>query len=287
MYRCWASDPAKRPSALELVKDLDLIARYKTFTGADAKTLPPVVRTEAHALYHQAVAGNCEQPQPRLWQIGARGHWRAWKELVGMKPSVALDKMKRSVALDSRVGARWHWRAWKELVGMKRSVALDKLHLLLDDVSPRWRQRAKGSFGAPPPSDADAAKKPAKKPSAGSFDRRGRVMVGGEGHERSASKTSTVSSKTSTRGESVSSRVSSRGGSVQGSISSRGSSSMNDIMRLESSYAASELGSQGEGGGRMMVWGNGRGGGAGGGGGEWALGAVSRCLILGAGVFLR
>ena len=66
MKRCWDHDPAKRPSALELVADLRL-CHVATHTLEQEHVLSK--RAGASALLHQCIAGPCQTPAPFVLKV--------------------------------------------------------------------------------------------------------------------------------------------------------------------------------------------------------------------------
>ena len=69
MKRCWDHDPAKRPSALELVADLRL-CHVTTHTLEQEHVLSK--QSRAYALLHQCIAGPCQTPAPFVLKVACR-----------------------------------------------------------------------------------------------------------------------------------------------------------------------------------------------------------------------
>lgn len=69
IQRCWDQDAEKRPSALELVCDLEVCCRVKTSMQHNTRFLVPSRRAQASAVLHQRIVGPCHTAPPFVLKV--------------------------------------------------------------------------------------------------------------------------------------------------------------------------------------------------------------------------
>ena len=91
--RCWAPRGKQRPSALEILQLLEVIALWEQTAKHRVAMLSRADQATARALYHCVTVGRCTASPPARWRRFARQCWTKWVSYDGMTQSEARSAL--------------------------------------------------------------------------------------------------------------------------------------------------------------------------------------------------